>query len=169
MGNSRQLWRTVRKCCLFDFSDLSNGRNAPASSIKNYLSSQFCFALGGDTPYSKRLYDAIVGGCIPILLETRMVLPYSEILQWNKFSVRFNIDVQSDVDSIVPYLSSLSEEKVLQMQIELFRVRSYFTYPLEDKNFTSQPNDAVDGILQQLDNRQYYASTCDFVPIYPVG
>eukprot|EP00903_Cladosiphon_okamuranus_P010490 g9922.t1 len=42
--------------------------------------SRFCFCPRGDTPSSRRIFDALAAGCIPIVTETGMrVLPYVEI------------------------------------------------------------------------------------------
>ncbi|CAN0412541.1 unnamed protein product, partial [Scytosiphon promiscuus] len=40
---------------------------------------RFCFCPRGDTPSSRRLFDAIAAGCIPIVTETGVaVLPFSQ-------------------------------------------------------------------------------------------
>ena len=57
----------------------------------------FCPCPGGDTPNSKRYFDAIMAGCIPLILSQDFVWPYSNdvpgsrpLVKESDFSVRLN-------------------------------------------------------------------------------
>lgn len=55
--------------------------------LRRMLSSVFCLAARGDTPSSRRTYEAIATGCIPVIIADDLVLPFRKRLQWDTFSV----------------------------------------------------------------------------------
>ena len=42
----------------------------------------------GDTPSSARLFDAIVSGCIPVIVSDELELPFEGILDYKKVYVK---------------------------------------------------------------------------------
>lgn len=44
----------------------------------------FCLCPAGDTPSSARLFDAIVSGCIPVIVSDELELPFEGILDYRK-------------------------------------------------------------------------------------
>lgn len=46
--------------------------------------SLFCLSPAGDTPSSARLFDAIVSGCIPVIVSDELELPFEGILDYRK-------------------------------------------------------------------------------------
>lgn len=48
------------------------------------LRSIFCLNPAGDTPSSARLFDAIVSGCIPVIISDELELPFEGILDYRK-------------------------------------------------------------------------------------
>lgn len=42
--------------------------------------SVFCLSPAGDTPSSARLFDAILSGCIPVVVSDQLELPFEGIL-----------------------------------------------------------------------------------------
>lgn len=53
----------------------------------------FCLSPAGDTPSSARLFDAIVSGCIPVIVSDELELPFEGILDYRKV----NVDILSFV------------------------------------------------------------------------
>ncbi|XP_022852748.1 probable arabinosyltransferase ARAD1 isoform X2 [Olea europaea var. sylvestris] len=51
--------------------------------------SLFCPNPAGDTPSSARLVDAIVSGCIPVVISDELELPFEVILDYRKHSRHF--------------------------------------------------------------------------------
>lgn len=47
----------------------------------------FCLSPAGDTPSSARLFDAIVSGCIPVIVSDELELPFEGILDYRKVRV----------------------------------------------------------------------------------
>ena len=56
--------------------------------LRRMLASTFCLAPRGDTPSSRRTYEAIAAGCIPVIIADELRLPFSRRLHWDRFSVR---------------------------------------------------------------------------------
>ena len=51
------------------------------------IRSLFCLSPAGDTPSSARLFDAIVSGCIPVIISDELELPFEGILDYRKVRV----------------------------------------------------------------------------------
>jgi hypothetical protein len=62
-----------------------------AESVRQYQRSQFCFVPAGDTPSSRRLFDALAAGCIPIIFnEAAMIernLPFRHVIDWSQVAI----------------------------------------------------------------------------------
>ena len=48
------------------------------------IRSIFCLSPAGDTPSSARLFDAIVSGCIPVIVSDELELPFEGIIDYRK-------------------------------------------------------------------------------------
>lgn len=44
----------------------------------------FCLCPAGDTPSSARLFDAIVSGCIPVVVSDELEVPFEGLLQYKR-------------------------------------------------------------------------------------
>lgn len=55
------------------------------------LRSEFCFVPSGDTPSSRRLFDALAAGCVPIvfsdLASVGPNLPFRDLVDWSKVAI----------------------------------------------------------------------------------
>ena len=51
---------------------------------KGHGRSVFCLSPAGDTPSSARLFDAIVSGCIPVVVSDELELPFEGILDYQQ-------------------------------------------------------------------------------------
>ncbi|WZY80650.1 hypothetical protein YC2023_027034 [Brassica napus] len=84
--------------------------------------SLFCLCPAGDTPSSARLFDAIVSGCIPVIVSDELELPFEGILDYRKVAV-----IVSSSDAIQPgwlvnHLRSLIPSDVKKFQNSLAQV-----------------------------------------------
>jgi hypothetical protein len=59
----------------------SMGKIAAQDGMRKSL---FCLSPAGDTPSSARLFDAIVSGCIPVVVSDELELPFEGILDYRK-------------------------------------------------------------------------------------
>lgn len=71
-----------------DFVYLNNGRGGTINElINNFKNSEFCFCPRGAGNFSIRFYEILYYGRIPVLLNTDMLLPFSDKINWNKYIV----------------------------------------------------------------------------------
>eukprot|EP00276_Gloeochaete_wittrockiana_P009653 CAMPEP_0184644848 /NCGR_PEP_ID=MMETSP0308-20130426/1473_1 /TAXON_ID=38269 /ORGANISM="Gloeochaete witrockiana, Strain SAG 46.84" /LENGTH=395 /DNA_ID=CAMNT_0027073571 /DNA_START=103 /DNA_END=1287 /DNA_ORIENTATION=- len=54
------------------------------------MRSVFCLAIEGDCPATKRVFESIVAGCIPVILADDIILPFEDRFKWDEFAVFFN-------------------------------------------------------------------------------
>ena len=54
------------------------------------MSSTFCLVPTGDTPSSRRLFDAMLAGCIPVFVGIPYDRPFEDIIPYESFSIRLN-------------------------------------------------------------------------------
>ena len=87
--------------------------------------STFCLCPGGWEPWSARLYSCIEQGSIPVILADQQRLPFHEILDWSKFSVRIPI---GDVERIEIILRSFTLKQIVQMRTALMKAAQYLLW-----------------------------------------
>ena len=58
--------------------------------VSSVIRSIFCLSPAGDTPSSARLFDAIVSGCIPVIISDELELPFEGILDYRKVCMFFS-------------------------------------------------------------------------------
>ncbi|KAF4659388.1 ribosomal 40S subunit protein S18B, partial [Perkinsus chesapeaki] len=68
-------------------TDIVVGQSAPSYEAE-MRDSIFCFIPRGNTPWTRRIFDAIVSGCIPVVLSNAIVFPFESILDWSQFTLK---------------------------------------------------------------------------------
>lgn len=99
-----------------------------SDTAETLLKSQFCFVPAGDTPSSRRLFDALAAGCVPIIFnsmeEIAPSLPFRYTVDWPSIAV-FAGDlgcVASQMGSTVYWLNQLLDVKGLNAwSVEVMR------------------------------------------------
>lgn len=81
----------------------------------------FCLVIRGSRLGQTALYDAMKAGCIPVIVADGYVMPFSEVLDWNRASVTVRED---DLDKVVKILQGYSVDRVLEMRQQ---VRHFFS------------------------------------------
>ena len=90
--------------------------------------STFCLVPRGDTPSSRRVFDAVAAGCIPVLIADDYTPPFEE-LDWSGFSVRFDLgNAVSDPCQIFEQLRRIPDAEVNQKQARLREVAPMLSY-----------------------------------------
>jgi len=85
----------------------------PESYSDHITNSVFCLCPRGDTPSSRRLFDAVEAGCIPVMTESQVVdgaVPFKKHINYESFSV------------IVPDNTFLTKKDVLTMATGLYNM-----------------------------------------------
>lgn len=85
--------------------------------IKNMTDNSFILCIRGAGNFSYRLYETMMMGRIPIIIDSEQVFPFENIIDYSEFSIRISIDDLDKLESIISdKISSFSDEKITQMQ-----------------------------------------------------
>ncbi|KAK9170593.1 hypothetical protein Syun_002733 [Stephania yunnanensis] len=91
-------------------------------------SSVFCLSPAGDTPSSARLFDAIVSGCIPVIVSDELELPFEGILDYRKMALFVSSSDALQPGWLVAFLKSIKPERVREMRANLATYSRHFLY-----------------------------------------
>eukprot|EP00250_Pteridium_aquilinum_P002354 c12554_g1_i1 orf=902-1657(+) len=106
----------------------SAGDTGRAAAQHGMRSSTYCLSPAGDTPSSARLFDAIVSGCIPVVVSDELELPFEGILDYRKMVVFVSSLQAIQPGWLVNYLRNISSSQVSQMQSQLAKFSKHFEY-----------------------------------------
>ncbi|KAI4320652.1 hypothetical protein MLD38_034108 [Melastoma candidum] len=106
----------------------TTGDSGKAAAQNGMRTSIFCLNPAGDTPSSARLFDAIVSGCIPVIVSDELELPFEGILDYRKIAL-----FVSSIDALQPgwllsYLGNVSSAQIRIMQDNLVKYSRHFIY-----------------------------------------
>ncbi|KAJ7297083.1 hypothetical protein O6H91_Y081400 [Diphasiastrum complanatum] len=88
----------------------------------------FCLSPAGDTPSSARLFDAIVSGCIPVVVSDELELPFEGFLDYRKVVLFVSSAQAVQRGWLLAYLRSIKSEKISELQREVAMVAKHFEY-----------------------------------------
>ena len=105
-------------------SDTCIGRGSGMDYVRNIQRSKFCATLPGDTRGGEKLAIAIMNGCVPVVKHhSWRYLPFRQYLNYSKFAVRLNPDM--DVHSL---LSVLRTVNYTELSSSLSQAQKWFDY-----------------------------------------
>ena len=108
--------------------------------VEELLASTFCLAPRGDTASSKRLYEALAAGCIPVIVSDTLELPFARQFDWTRLSVRVGeAEAAAAPHALVRRLRTMPPQQVAAMQRYLLRHREAFLWH-EDATRLSAPH-----------------------------
>ncbi|GAU23133.1 hypothetical protein TSUD_305810 [Trifolium subterraneum] len=88
------------------------------------LNSKFCLCPSGHEVASPRIVESIYAECVPVILSDYYVLPFSDVLRWEAFSVQVDV---SDIPRLKEVLSAISESKYRNLKQGVKVVKKHFT------------------------------------------
>eukprot|EP00938_MAST-03A_sp_MAST-3A-sp1_P002503 g2503.t1 len=113
--------------------------------VEEVLSSKFCLCPRGFAPWSRRLFDAVQLGCIPVIIADGIELPYEEFLDYTSFSVKI---AEVEVSNLKQILLSVSESTIRKKREAMWRLKNRFLFHNQETD-----DDAFDMILWKLSTK----------------
>ncbi|KAL8551262.1 hypothetical protein ACS0TY_000370 [Phlomoides rotata] len=101
------------------------GKNAAQIGMQKSI---FCLNPAGDTPSSARLFDAIVSGCIPVIVSDELELPFEGILDYRKIAVFVSSSDAMQPGWLLSLLRSISPSQIKEKQLNLAKYSRHFLY-----------------------------------------
>ncbi|EOY10084.1 Exostosin family protein isoform 1 [Theobroma cacao] len=104
------------------------GVGGKAAAQKGMRRSIFCLSPAGDTPSSARLFDAIVSGCIPVIISDELELPFEGILDYRKIAIFVSSTDAVQSGWLLRYLKGISPTQIREMRRNLAEYSRHFVY-----------------------------------------
>ena len=104
--------------------------------------SRFCICPSGFEVASPRIVEAIYAECVPVLISQHYVLPFSDVLNWDAFSVRVSV---SEIPNLKKILLDISDDKYKRLQENVKKVKRHFLV-----NYPAKRYDVYHMILHSL-------------------
>ncbi|GKV07023.1 hypothetical protein SLEP1_g18836 [Rubroshorea leprosula] len=104
------------------------GEGGKAAAQNGMRRSIFCLSPAGDTPSSARLFDAIVSGCIPVIVSDELELPFEGILDYRKIALFVSSSDAVQPGWLLTFLKGISISQIREMRRNLAQYSRHFIY-----------------------------------------
>lgn len=138
-GARAAVWENFKNNPLFDIST-----DHPTTYYEDMQRAIFCLCPLGWAPWSPRLVEAVVFGCIPVIIADDIVLPFADAIPWEEIGM---FVAEEDVPKLDTILTSIPPEVILRKQRLLANpsMKRAMLFPQP-----AQPGDAFHQILNGL-------------------
>ncbi|KAK3135381.1 hypothetical protein QOZ80_5BG0418230 [Eleusine coracana subsp. coracana] len=107
-GARASVWENFKNNPLFDIS-----MDHPTTYYQDLQRAVFCLCPLGWAPWSPRLVEAVVFGCVPVIVADDIVLPFADAIPWEEIAL---FVAEEDVPRLDTILASVPPEAVLRKQ-----------------------------------------------------
>ncbi|XP_043716966.1 probable beta-1,4-xylosyltransferase IRX10L [Telopea speciosissima] len=107
-GARASLWENFKNNHLFDIS-FEHTR----TYYEDLQRAVFCLCPLGWAPWSPRLVEAMIFGCVPVIIADEIVLPFSDTIPWEKIGV---FVAEKDINKLDTILTSIPAEVIVRKQ-----------------------------------------------------
>ncbi|KAJ0013777.1 hypothetical protein Pint_21061 [Pistacia integerrima] len=111
-----------------DIEEGTAGEGGKAAAQNGMRRSIFCLSPAGDTPSSARLFDAIVSGCIPVIVSDELELPFEGILDYRKIALFVSSSDAIQPGWLLKFLRGVSPAQIREMRRNLVQYSRHFLY-----------------------------------------
>jgi Exostosin family len=149
----------------------ATGRTQAAAFVRDALDAIFCLCPPGWALWTPRPVQALMLGCIPVILGDSLALPFANLFDWSTFSIKLP---ESDAERIADVLGELERnhmDHLVELQRNVIRVRTHFHY------YERKPGQLGYGLLhsllwslfqQQATDRAHWQHSNDFWPTFQI-
>ncbi|KAJ4953343.1 hypothetical protein NE237_030175 [Protea cynaroides] len=110
-GVRASLWENFKNNLLFDIS-----YEHPRTYYEDLQRAVFCLCPLGWAPWSPRLVEALIFGCIPVIIADDIVLPFADVIPWEEIGV---FVAEKDVLKLDTILTALPPAELMSKKQKL--------------------------------------------------
>lgn len=106
----------------------TSGEGGKTAAQNGMRKSIFCLSPAGDTPSSARLFDAVVSGCIPVIVSDELELPFEGILDYRRIALFVSSSDAVQPGWLLTFLRSVTPSHIREMQKNVAQYSRHFLY-----------------------------------------